>query len=369
MLEFLRIQRFKTLFDAQFPLSNLNLFTGLNGMGKSSLIQALLLLRQSHEVNALQKKGLLLKGNYLNLGTGQDILSMQADINSIEFLLKATELPQAQHYLFNYIAKSDLQPWAEPPDFTVPEEISLFNTHFQYLAADRIGPRSHYALSDFSLQELQSLGSNGEYAIQYIAENGGKNLAIPALKHKGTQSATFLENLNAWMSDLSPGIRVRALAQPQFNAVTLAYAFLQGGEWTTDFKPQNVGFGLTYVLPVVTALLRAKPGDLLILENPESHLHPAGQFAVGRLCAMVANAGVQLILESHSDHFLNGIRVAVKNQLIPAEKVRLFYLERQNDNAVHQSTVYQPELDDDGRIDHWPKGFFDEWDKSLEQLL
>ena len=171
------------------------------------------------------------------------------------------------------------------------------------------------------------------------------------------------------MSDLSPGIRVRALAQPQFNAVTLAYAFLQGGEWTTDFKPQNVGFGLTYVLPVVTALLRAKPGDLLILENPESHLHPAGQFAVGRLCAMVANAGVQLILESHSDHFLNGIRVAVKNKLIPAEKVRLFYLERQNDNAAHQSIVYQPELDDDGRIDHWPKGFFDEWDKSLEQLL
>ncbi|MEN9864469.1 MAG: hypothetical protein RL748_59, partial [Pseudomonadota bacterium] len=57
MLEFLRIQRFKTLFDAQFPLSNLNLFTGLNGMDKSSLIQVLLLLRQSFEVNVLQQRG------------------------------------------------------------------------------------------------------------------------------------------------------------------------------------------------------------------------------------------------------------------------------------------------------------------------
>jgi hypothetical protein len=88
MLEFLRIQRFKTLLDASFPLSNLNLFTGLNGMGKSSVIQALLLLRQSHEVNVLSNRGLLLKGSYLNLGVGQDVLAAQAEINSIAFLLK-----------------------------------------------------------------------------------------------------------------------------------------------------------------------------------------------------------------------------------------------------------------------------------------
>ena len=79
MLEFIRIQRFKTLMDASFPLAGLNLFSGLNGMGKSSLLQVLLLLRQSYKQNTLFDKGLFLKGDYLALGTGQDVLAEDAE--------------------------------------------------------------------------------------------------------------------------------------------------------------------------------------------------------------------------------------------------------------------------------------------------
>ena len=145
--------------------------------------------------------------------------------------------------------------------------------------------------------------------------------------------------------------------------------FIHGKDSTANIKPKNVGFGLTYALPVVTAILKSKPNDLLIIENPESHLHPAGQAMVGKLCCLAASGGVQIIIESHSDHFLNGIRVGVKEKLLSHEKVRLFFLERPFDQNTHSSIVQNPSIDEQGRLDYWPEGFFDEWDKQLDNLL
>lgn len=368
MLEFIRIQRFKTLLDASFPLSRLNLLSGLNGMGKSSLLQALLLLRQSHERNLLFDKGLLLKGDYVSLGIGRDILAERAELHSIEFLLTWSGIGPV-HFGFSYEAMSNLQPLIEPPVLKEAESLSLFNRNFQYLSAERIGPRPFYEISDYHVRDLNSLGNQGEYAVHFIAENGLKPLAIPALRHERSSTPYLLNNLDEWMSELSPGLRVHAALQPHLNSASLAYAFEQGKEMTADFHPRNVGFGLTYVLPVMVAILRAKPGDLLLLENPESHLHPAGQTLIGRMCALAAANGVQMFVESHSDHFLNGIRVAVKRGIISPDGVKLFFLERDKSDPAHATTVLSPEIDGEGRIAFWPDGFFDEWDRQLEHLL
>lgn len=368
MLEFVRIQRFKPLIDASFPLKALNLFAGLNGMGKSSLIQTLLLLRQSHERNTLGTRGLLLRGDYVMLGTGRDVLSAHADVNNFEFLLKWKEKPPAT-FRFDLQSDSDLQPLIHGDAIEKAENLSLFNRCFQYLSADRISPMASYDASDYHIRDLNSLGNRGEYTVHFIEANALKPLPIPALCHRTALASTFLANLNAWMSEISPGVQVKATVQPQTNTATLAYAFVNGQDVTADFKPQNVGFGLTYALPVVVALLRSKPGDLLIIENPESHLHPAGQSAVGKLSALAASSGVQLIMESHSDHFLNGVRVAVKDGLIPPDDVSLFYLQRPTAASSHSVIVSNPKMNSRGRLDEWPDGFFDEWDKKLEQLL
>ena len=190
-----------------------------------------------------------------------------------------------------------------------------------------------------------------------------------ALKHPEATTSNLVDNLDKWMAELSPGLRIHAKKQPEINAVSLGYAYEHGKDVTADFMPQNVGFGLTYVLPVVTELLRAKPGDMVIIENPESHLHPAGQAIVGRMCSIAASSGVQLFIETHSDHFLNGVRVAVKDGLIIPDSVRLFFLERETLTEAHTSRVLSPSMDKDGRLDSWPKGFFDEWDNELDKLL
>ena len=107
----------------------------------------------------------------------------------------------------------------------------------------------------------------------------------------------------------------------------------------------------------------------MLLENPEAHLHPQGQFKLGELMVRAASCGIQVIVESHSDHILNGIRVAVRQKIIAPDKVRLYYLSRPADTDQLSSKVDSPRVDEDGRIDEWPEGFFDEWEKGLEQLF
>lgn len=369
MIEFINIKNFKTLLNASFPLGTLNLFSGLNGMGKSTLIQSLLLLRQSHERNTLKSKGLLLNGDYVNIGTGKDALSSFSDQEEIIFTVKWDDIELPVLFEFDYQRDSDLLPLRKSGIDSDVEEFSLFNSNFQYLSADRLGPQSHHQLSEFHIRDLKSLGHHGEFAVHFIAVNGAKDLEIDALMHPKAVSRTLLANIEAWMSDITPGLKIKAVAQPQFNSASLSYSFNQGKETTEEFKPQNVGFGLSYVLPVVASVLSAAKGDLLVIENPESHLHPAGQSLMGRLCAIAANNGVQLIVESHSDHFLNGIRVAVKLKKVAAEDVKVFFLKRDVHNLVHSSEVMYPNIDDEGRIDCWPDGFFDQWDKELDKLL
>jgi predicted ATPase len=118
---------------------------------------------------------------------------------------------------------------------------------------------------------------------------------------------------------------------------------------------------------VVVACLAAPAGSLLLLENPEAHLHPQGQVALGALAALAASDGVQIIVESHSDHFLNGIRLAVRRSLLSESCTAIHFFTR--DISTGDSDIESPALLADGRLSNWPDGFFDQWDKSLDELV
>ena len=111
------------------------------------------------------------------------------------------------------------------------------------------------------------------------------------------------------------------------------------------------------------------PGTLLIVENPEAHLHPKGQSMMGHLLALAASCGVQVLIETHSDHVLNGIRLAVHGGKIKPEEICFHFFQRIEKDSQALAQVVSPKIDRNGRIDRWPDGFFDEWDKSLDALL
>src|SRR5260221_6265573 len=123
------------------------------------------------------------------------------------------------------------------------------------------------------------------------------------------------------------------MPRPDPNLLTLG---IRPNDATDRLRPQNVGYGLSHVLPILTACLGAQTGALLLIENPESHLHPSGQSAMGEFLAQVASAGIQLIVETHSDHVLNGIRRAVKRgQLTPQDVAIHFFMPRPAEDTLN----------------------------------
>jgi predicted ATPase len=107
--------------------------------------------------------------------------------------------------------------------------------------------------------------------------------------------------------------------------------------------------------------------SLLLIENPEAHLHPRGQALLGRLCALAASGGAQVLVETHSDHILNGIRLAVKRGELDAASTIMHFFDRVPN--VLQPRLSTVEVSPDGMIDQWPTGFFDQWEHSIEELL
>ncbi|MCK4517426.1 DUF3696 domain-containing protein, partial [Candidatus Babeliales bacterium] len=133
------------------------------------------------------------------------------------------------------------------------------------------------------------------------------------------------------------------------------------GDWR---RPSNIGYGLTYAFPVIISGLLAKPKQILIIDSPEVHLHPLGQSQMGQFLAKVAAAGVQVIIETHSDHVINGIRLSVKNKDILPEKVAIHFFN-------HQDTIpraISPLIDSQGNLSEWPEGFCDQSEKDYAQL-
>jgi predicted ATPase len=114
---------------------------------------------------------------------------------------------------------------------------------------------------------------------------------------------------------------------------------------------------------------RLDPGSLVLLEHPEHRLHPSLAAELGGRIARAAARGVQIIVETHNDHLFNGIRVAVHGGQIEPEAVGMFYFQAVEQQGQRVIEVTSPRIDRRGRIDRWAEGFFDQFEKDLEQLL
>jgi hypothetical protein len=138
--------------------------------------------------------------------------------------------------------------------------------------------------------------------------------------------------------------------------------------WMNLIKPDAPlihGEPFSHTCLIVLACLSATLGSTLLIEYPELYRHGQSQTQMGLFLSAVACTGVQIIIETHSDHILNGCRIAAKRKIIPSESVAVHYLRRVPGGVEALS----PKLNKDGRFDNWPEGFFDEWEHALDHLL
>ena len=178
-----------------------------------------------------------------------------------------------------------------------------------------------------------------------------------------------MSQVNAWMREISSGVSVNTKYMPEVNKVILDYQFDVKNGKTNLFRPKNVGFGISYVLPVILALLTAENGKIIVIENPESHIHPRGQAELGKLISLSASVGAQLFIETHSDHILNGVRVAVKEDLVSNSKVNIMYFEKNTTEKEQFTKITQIKVDPRGELSEYPKNMMDEWGNQLFKLM
>ncbi len=369
MLTRLDLHFFKCFELLRLPLAPLTLLTGLNASGKSSVLQALVLLHQTMREHEWSTR-LVLNGASVRLGTMPDVVDevsgrrsfeiglednenayhwvfegdrqdMSMEVQGVSVNGRAIERPQELHYLL-------------PPD--VQESVAPLTRQLRgltYITAERIAPQEAYALEDPHVVSV--VGARGEHAVSVL--HWGRDELVPSELVLPEGPRTRLRQVEQRMQTLFPGCQLDLLQVQQTNTVTLG---LRTSNATDYHSPIHTGFGLTQVLPVVVAALSATKGDVILIENPEVHLHPAGQALMGQFMADVARAGIQVLVETHSDHVLNGVRRAVKDNRLTAEQVAIHFFRSRSDDSAQ---VLSPTLDDSGNIDDWPEGFFDQFDK------
>ncbi|NTV46496.1 MAG: DUF3696 domain-containing protein [Chlorobiales bacterium] len=374
MISQIELRYFKCFELLKLPLSELTLLSGSNASGKSSILQALVLLHQTMREHEWSTR-LMLNGDTLKLGTVLDVVDKIHGRNAFEIALSVTEhlyqwefsgersemSMSIDRVLINNIATQSPQhlQYLLPYDQDQDENVLVQKLRtLTYITAERIGPREFYSLDD--RQNVSVVGPAGENAVSLLY-SGRDEKVLAELEVEGVPP-TRLRQVEANMNAFFPGCGLIVEKVPRVNAVTLG---LRTSNDTDFHRPVHVGFGLTQVLPIVVAALSACKGDILLIENPEVHLHPAGQALMGKFLAYVSRAGVQVVIETHSDHILNGIRRAVRSEWLTPEQVSLHFFKPRN---ASQAQVVSPQIDNLGNIDVWPEGFFDQFDKDMNHF-
>jgi len=326
----------------------------------------------------------MLNGSVLRLGTVMDVIDQVHGRDSLSITLTDHESDKFQWIfsggreefsmllrkgIFQLDGNNDIEFNSEAPlHFLSPISLSTQSLidrlqRTTYLTAERLGPREYCSFDD--TQRRYGVGSRGEFAVS-VLHNGANEKVLENLMDRSAPP-TRLPQVEARLFNFFPGFGLNIRPIQRANAISIGIRMSK----ETDFlRPINTGFGLTQVLPIIVAALSSRQGDLLLIENPEMHLHPAGQAQMGRFLAEVTVAGVQVVIESHSDHILNGIRRAVRDDMISHRDIALHFF-RQRDSSLpsQKSQVESPRLDCRDNVDYWPEGFFDQFDRDMEYFL
>lgn len=390
MINELLLDNFK-LFGKETKFSNLksiNLLTGVNGRGKSSVLQPLLLFKQTL-LRSRSSRQIFLSGSFVDLGNASDVKHVDASVTK-PIRIGFQEKDEYYTYVLG-VAKGNNQfldihrfDSTGRSQFSVDvDESTIFYDlvpeigqrgklimPFQdlvYISAERIGPKLSFAPSSD-----EWIDKRGEHTIQMLYEQQYDRVNDSIIEgmydifqdiDEDELSPTVNDVLNFWMTKMFGASTATVSYIEAANIYALGISTEQKGGKAV-FKPTNVGFGYSYALPILIAGLTARKGTILIVENPEAHLHPSAQSMITKFLGLVANCGVQVFIETHSEHILNALRVMVVQKDMKAQDINVMFFDRKLENYFESIAI-----EENGKMDHWPANFFDQAEKDLNVLL
>lgn len=378
MINEIQIHNFKCFQQSNpFEFSKINLLTGINGRGKSTLLQSLLILSQSAWKNANLSQ-LVINNELISLGNYDDIKNSETPRGeTIQFSLKM-DSPFIDEIKIQYAENSDealladcvkveitsqgkkvtVEPQKKQSDDILLTFAELLKK-MHFLSADRLGPVKY--VDKNNLPEFMHVGPRGEHTINILANSINLD-NVNDLLYRGNDAKSVIQQTMEWLAYILEGAKIDIKGRDKDSSVL--YMLLNNKNNSYSYKPANVGFGYSYILPLIVTGLIARPGEIVIIENPEAHLHPRAQSRISEFFSIVASCGVQVFIESHSEHILNGLRVSALNPAIAINYKEL---------AIHYfNESFQSEklvMNENGKIPNWPNGFFDQQEIDLSTIF
>lgn len=339
MIYRLELHNFKCFENTGIKCSPLTVLCGVNSCGKSSVIQAILLLEEArYSTGAID---LMNMRHGTALYSFDEILYDDAEEDKIHISITVEGKP------INLTLSSDEND--NNVCCKIPTgELSGFENlgTIWYLGSDRmIG--TYQKRGNAARLEL---GRENEY-LGFILEKGrsGKIVVDKRRNFGDADNTLFLLQVNEWLDYILPGNKVIAEDLGNDNLISMRFGKEQ------KLHKTNAGYGVSFVLPILVSGLLAKEGDVLIVENPELHLHPKAQSDLMFFLAGLAAIGVQVIIETHSDHIVNGLRKAVINDAcaLQASQAVIYFFDE--NFQTHEITIR-----DDAELSDWPKDFMEQ---------
>lgn len=368
MINLLEIQNFKCFTEkTRIDFSPLTVNLGMNSVGKSTVVQALLLIRQTYEKmqhkNAHEHDIISLNDSYgLEIGKSTGIMSAHEE-NKILFQINNKIKFEYSEFEDPLFLKASCNNCVDK----LQSSLGLFSDQIYYLNAERLGPRDYEIIDSLS---KKNCGMHGEKTFQTINSLIRERFIVMDLRKapgEENESSDIDKQIEGWMKQIIPGIELRIKPQEGLRLLQLQ---VQQSALDTGFgTPYNFGFGISYVLPIIVTLLMAEKNSIVIVENPEAHLHPMGQSQMGKMLAQMALSGLQIIVETHSEHIINGIRIALLKQKASNDILSLnYFYSTPNEKGRNTNSVKKIELNKNMDILDWPQGFWDQEEEDLRTL-
>lgn len=360
MINKIYIKNFKSFDEEEISLNSISLLTGPNSSGKSSVIQALLLL--AHNVDKREdiknKIASPLNSYKVSLGEFSEIRNKNKNAKEIVIGVKSNQ-DEIKIMFMDDLDSVNVEFLKEASQ--IETIFKSYNRKLHYLSANRIGVQDLY---NKNINNFDKYGALGEFAIDFYNSNKSEVLDSNLIIDKSSE--TLSTQVNYWLKYIL-NCNIETQSVNGSDKIQTSFSLILDRKISSQIRPKNLGSGLSYIISILIMCLSSNKGDILIIENPEIHLHPRAQSLLTDFLVFAANAGIQLIIETHSDHIFNGIRKAINKNQIKEDKVALNFFDISEKNLCTKYTKI--EFNEKGQPQKYPEGLFDQFDTDLNELL
>lgn len=350
MMEF-SIKGFKCFFEQTIALNKLTLLTGANASGKSSVIQAFLILKAASESsNAHSLINLADSRLAFDFGNADTLINNEINDDKVSIALN-------NEFAVNFDGSHQQKTRALSVDIDNLDRLrAFFSKGLTYFTAERQGPRFEYALTSDS---ENSCGCRGENTGNVMSDNWNTKISGDRLLFPSEEKALFNIALDDWVNFIFPGVSVRV--QP---AGTQNYQIIIRERYhNLSTNSTNIGFGISYALPILVGSLLANEGSWLVIENPEAHLHAKAQSNIGFFLGIMAAAGLRVVIETHSEHLVNGARkAAIVSGRLHSDDVNIYFFKGKSESELIS-------VDKKGNLSDFPVDFFDQSRQDMLEII